>query len=265
MGTTIFYFTGTGNSLAITRELAMNLGDAKILSMAKTYTEQDVDLSDDKIGFVFPMYYTGIPLLVVNFVKQLQIPKSKYLFAITNYGNVPIGTIQHFEKILNGKGLSLSAGFYIHMPQNYIRGAEVPTPDEQKELFAREKIKVQEIVKVISERKTGVIEKGKLHALPMVSSLFYRMRSSKIRTDAEQFLVNETCNGCGTCAAVCPVNNIEITSGKPQWNTSCEQCLACLHWCPKKAIEFGKATLNQKRYHNPDISVKQIIDSAGKK
>jgi ferredoxin len=265
MGTTIFYFTGTGNSLSIAQDLAVALGDAKIVSIAKVYKLRDIDLSDDKIGFVFPMYYTGVPLLVVNFVKKLQIPKSKYVFAIANYGNIPMGTIQHFTKILNDKGLPLSAGFYINMPQNYIRGAAVQIPEEQKELFIQEKIKVHEIAKVISQRKAGVIEKGKLHNLHIVSSLFYRIKSSKIRKDAEQFLVKEACNGCGTCAAVCPVNNIELISGKPKWNTSCEQCLACLHWCPRNAIEFGRTTLNHERFHNPDISIKQMIDSAGKK
>ncbi len=27
---------------------------------------------------------------------------------------------------------------------------------------------------------------------------------------------------------------------RPVWQHNCERCLACIHWCPCEAIEYGK-------------------------
>jgi MinD superfamily P-loop ATPase len=54
--------------------------------------------------------------------------------------------------------------------------------------------------------------------------------------------VSERCNGCGICARICPVKNIDLAKGRPVWRYHCEQCLACLHWCPRSAEEYGKDT-----------------------
>ncbi|WP_407935036.1 MULTISPECIES: hypothetical protein [Clostridium] len=47
MSTTIYYFSGTSNSL--------------------------------KIGFVFPVYYMGLPRLVTEFIKTLEVNPKTYI------------------------------------------------------------------------------------------------------------------------------------------------------------------------------------------
>ena len=59
----------------------------------------------------------------------------------------------------------------------------------------------------------------------------------------KQFRVDDKCNQCGICGKVCPSENITMQEGKPVWNHHCEQCFACLQWCPKKAIQYGKRTV----------------------
>ena len=56
------------------------------------------------------------------------------------------------------------------------------------------------------------------------------------------------CDGCGWCAVHCPAKTIQLVDGLPVWNQSCYQCLKCLNGCPKKAINYGKHTMNRKRY-----------------
>ena len=58
---------------------------------------------------------------------------------------------------------------------------------------------------------------------------------------------------------VCPVNNITIIDSKPVWNHNCEQCMACLQWCPEEAVQFGKNTVGRKRYRHPEVSLKDIM------
>jgi len=79
------------------------------------------------------------------------------------------------------------------------------------------------------------------------------------------FWTNDQCKGCRTCESVCPVNNIKLVDNKPIWLDHCQQCLACIHWCPEKAIQFGKRTLNKKRYRNPTITVKDMLNSSAEK
>ncbi|KKN39208.1 hypothetical protein LCGC14_0745920, partial [marine sediment metagenome] len=69
---------------------------------------------------------------------------------------------------------------------------------------------------------------------------------------------DDNCTNCGICKDVCPVNNIILIDGRPQWQHRCQQCLACINFCPEKSIQFGSQTLKTQRYHNPEITIKDI-------
>ena len=76
--------------------------------------------------------------------------------------------------------------------------------------------------------------------------------------------VDEKCDACAgkegpVCAQICPVVNIKMENGKPCWLHHCEHCLACLHWCPQEAIQFGKNTKGRKRYRHPEITSAELI------
>ena len=56
-----------------------------------------------------------------------------------------------------------------------------------------------------------------------------------------------------------------MTGKGPEWYHRCEQCFACLQWCPSKAIEFGPGMEGKKRYHHPDITVRDMINGIVKR
>jgi MinD superfamily P-loop ATPase len=80
-----------------------------------------------------------------------------------------------------------------------------------------------------------------------------------MRGEDKNFRVTDACNSCGTCEKVCPVGNIAITDKRPKWLHKCEQCFACLQWCPKEAIQCGKGAEGRKRYHNPYVKLSDLI------
>ena len=65
------------------------------------------------------------------------------------------------------------------------------------------------------------------------------------------FTVDDSCIGCGKCATLCPMNNIELQGGKPRWNGHCTHCMACISYCPKAAIAYGKKSRTRRIYTCP--------------
>ena len=51
-----------------------------------------------------------------------------------------------------------------------------------------------------------------------------------------------------------------LTEGLPQWQHKCQQCLACINYCPEKTIQFGDKSLETGRYHHPEITVQDIMN-----
>ena len=66
---------------------------------------------------------------------------------------------------------------------------------------------------------------------------------------AKDFYCTDKCIGCGKCAKLCPLNNIEIKDKKPIWSDSCSHCMACIGNCPVEAIEYGTITQDKARYN----------------
>jgi len=73
-----------------------------------------------------------------------------------------------------------------------------------------------------------------------------------------KFWTDENCSLCLNCQRICPSSNIEVMNNKLHWNQNCEFCQACIQWCPKEAIHIKKED-PERRYHNPEIKVKDVM------
>ncbi|MCX8130496.1 MAG: EFR1 family ferrodoxin [Clostridia bacterium] len=261
MRTTIYYFTGTGNCLMVSRDIASKMKDAAIVSIAKAVKEEDYQVNSECIGFVLPVYYWGIPLIAAKFIEKLDLTNVRYIFAVATFGGSAGDALGQVSRLLKKKGASLASGFKILLPENYIPVYNPTEPKEQERQFKEEKRKIDKIVRIVNEQKDTGIEKGPKEYLKFLSPVVYK-RSNKFYKDGKKFWTKDNCNSCGSCELVCPVDNIEMQHGRPKWKDSCEQCLACIQWCPKQAIEFGRSTSKRKRYRNPEVTIKDIIDSS---
>ncbi|MCE5215029.1 MAG: hypothetical protein LLF83_09970, partial [Methanobacterium sp.] len=67
MNTKIFYFTGTGNSLAVAQDIANELDDSELISIPSVINEK-IKANSPTIGLVFPVYMWGMPHMVVELV-----------------------------------------------------------------------------------------------------------------------------------------------------------------------------------------------------
>jgi flavodoxin len=67
----IYYFSGTGNSLAVAKDMAENL-DARLIPVASTLNQESIHSEADGIGFVFPIYDFKPPQVVEEFIRKLE-------------------------------------------------------------------------------------------------------------------------------------------------------------------------------------------------
>lgn len=256
MGIKIFYFSATGNSLQIARNIAGELENSEIKSMAAGIPNEPVGGLNESIGFIFPVYFNGLPRLVKSFVEKITIAPDTYCFAIADSGGTRSNSLGMINAILIPKGVRLSFADEIKMPGNYIISHNPPHLAEVERLIAEASIKAKTIATAIfNQELQPAVPKAKLWS----EIINYRFLYKNTYTLDEKFTATHKCIGCGLCAKVCPVNNIRIEKRRPCWQHRCEQCLACLHWCPCEAIEYGKNTKGRKRYHNPNVKVEDIL------
>ena len=250
MGFTIFYFSATGNSLDIARKIAKQLDACVIKPMVTQAPDVPVGGPGESVGFIFPVYYVGLPRVVKRFVEKLLICPGTYCFAIANSGGSRADSLGMLEEVLSEKQIPLSFAEEVKMPGNYIVGHQVPSTDKVKEILDAAAGKVEKAARAIAagERKP-VIRKAILWSKIINRNYLYK----NIDEWDEEFLTTDKCTGCGLCAGVCPVGNIKMEERRPVWQHNCERCLACIHWCPCEAIEYGKKTVGRRRYHNPNI------------
>lgn len=262
MKTEIYYFSATGNSLYVARELKKSLS-AEIFSIAERIRNQKFDSDAEKIGFVFPQHYYSLPMLVEEFAKKLQIPNVKYFFAIATCGVPYIGRpFTDLNEILAEKELKLSASWYVRLVSNYLLYRDTAADWRIKFRYWLADRKLAKIAKKISKddlHETWELRKNwsqRMHDA-------WENRRSEL--DKRFTCDTEKCVRCGLCERICPVNNIKRPSGFPQWQHNCVECLACLHICSKQAIDCTEATKGRKRYINWNVQVKDLLQMTGGK
>ena len=259
MDATIFYYTGTGNSLWVARTIAEELGGAELIPIAK-HGEGKTIIDAKVAGVVFPVHIWGVPAPVVRFVESLEGTESVYFFGIAVHAGQVSNTLVQLKKILSRRGIPLSLGCEVRMPSNYIPWGGPGPRDRQRELFARGRNKISRIADMIRQRAILPVERGPLWQRIMFTP-FYRLSFSHVLRMDKKFRADDRCNGCGICLRVCPASNITMSEEKPRWHHRCEQCFACLQWCPTEAIQYGTRTLRYERYHHPEIVVRDILRS----
>jgi NAD-dependent dihydropyrimidine dehydrogenase PreA subunit/flavodoxin len=258
----IFYFSGTGNSLQVAKCIGEH-NNEKLISIARVmnngaggfeYTLED----NEAIGFVYPIYSWAPPRMVLNFIEKLRFKnyKNNYIFSVASCGSNIGNTMKKVNECLKNKNLTLNSGFSISMPNNYIVMGNVDSKDkENKKLLAAEAT-LRNINKVIMERKSGVFQVNK-GFLPFVLTSVINPMFNKNAISTKKFYAKDSCTGCGICEEVCNSHTIKVDT-KPHWGEACTQCFACIHYCPVKAIQFGKGTEGKGRYKNPNISLKEM-------
>jgi ferredoxin len=266
MKTIIYYFTGTGNSLAVAKKIAAVLGDCELVPIALLQTTKgDIIPAADRVGIVNPVYFAGLPVMVAEFAGRLDLSKAKYVFSIVTFGGSGAApALQQLDNILKKRrDHGLDAGFMVKMPGNYILLYGSPTGGKQERILAAADAQIADSAAAINRIEILPLPSSLLSGI--LHSIAYPRFVSHVHEDDRKFSVNEKCTSCGTCAAICPVGNIGMVNGKPVWKHHCELCCGCIHLCPTEAIQAGSHTAARQRYHNPSVRIEELKGLRDKK
>ena len=265
MTNSLFYFTGTGNSLKVAKDIIEKTKelDWNIISIAKNIPNSGAFRPENIVGFVFPVYYCGIPKIVDEFMKNIDLSKASYIFVVALYAVTALGNggcIHQSKNILSKKGNKLNAGFYIKTIDNFLLwGANIPSNEKQNKINILTDKKEGNIVKCILNKSEYFDRSFMEYIGPKIYG--YKRFIKNVNKSDKSFNVGSKCNSCGVCIKVCPTYNIDLNNNKPEWKSkNCQKCLACLHLCPQKAIEHGKITINKNRYKNKYIKLEELYN-----
>jgi ferredoxin/flavodoxin len=259
MKTIIYYFTGTGNSLAAAKKIAGLLGDCELVPIASLQnTKGEIIPVADRVGIVCPVYFSGLPVMVDNFAQRLDLSGSQYTFSIVTLGSSGgSSTLHQLDDILRKcMGRGLDAGFMVLMPGNYILMYGSPAGEKREKLLAIADEQLTAITGTIS--RCGKQELPSSFFANLIHTLMYSRFATHVHDDDRKFSASDSCTSCGTCVAVCPAENIELTDGKPVWKHHCELCCGCIHLCPVQAIQAGRSTEKRQRYRNPSVTIAEL-------
>ncbi|WP_414470171.1 EFR1 family ferrodoxin [Methanobacterium sp. ACI-7] len=275
--TEIYYFSGTGNSLYIAKELQKRISEAKLTPIVSLLDLDVIKTNGSTVGFVFPVHAITIPVAVKRFLKKVDLSSADYIFAVATRGGTIFRGFDEIEKILKKKKKSLDSHFVLNMGMNdpKPKGYKCPTEADilKFESLVQEKLDlIQNIIlnkEISKEKDTGYLIEFEYH--PLINSILEKLailglNISEYIGGVNYFYPDSNCNGCGICKKVCLSGKVKMEHKKPVWqkNVFCYMCYACVNFCPQKSVQindipFVKSyTEENERYSCPYATPKDI-------
>ena len=244
----ILYLSGTGNSKYVAKRIADALGDEIVNLNARIKAPDTSPVeTDERLIIVTPTYAWRIPRVVRDWLLKTELHDAKQAWFVMTCGS-EIGNADKYNRDLCvEKGLVCMGTAQIVMPENYIAMFSAPQADEARQIVAKAEPSIDRAIAAIQSNQPFAPTRNNLYDRFMsgsVNPIFY-----KCFVKADAFTVSDACIGCGQCAKLCPMNNVTLKNGKPVWGKNCTHCMACICYCPVSAIEYGKKSVGQPRYH----------------
>lgn len=243
----ILYFTGTGNSKYVADFLGDKLQD-EVVSL-NDMLKHDLPLvveSEKPYVWVAPIYAWRFPDAVDELFRKIYFKGSQTFYFVATMGGDSGNCEKICRKRVRDKGKIFGGFADVIMPDNYFGGFNIKNEREMIDIVLAahpvldgiaETIKNADPLNVRVKSSAGGLKSG------IINYGFNKYMLSNVK-----YTVNKSCISCGACEKLCPVNNIKMNLGKPQFSDRCISCYACIHKCPEKAINLGKKTENKTRY-----------------
>ena len=256
----ILYFTATGNSLYIARQLADE--NTELLSIPQMVKQGRHDFVADEIGIVYPIYGHMPPNMVREFIKGARLT-ADYRFAVLTYGNRKCNAVEIWDKTSKAAGYTFDYITTIVMVDNWLPSFDM---NEQMKIDKHIPENLQRITADLQNRRhwhEPFTEEERRQHEGFIQASGVNPDTGFVMHSQDAFLITDACIGCAICTEVCPRGNYELTSTGVKTNGNCDFCFACIQNCPQKAIRFKqiKEVNPNARYRNEHVSLWSIKES----
>lgn len=231
------YFSGTGNTQFIAEMFSQRMNAA--CHSIEERVDFDAQMArHEHICFCYPIYGSCVPQIMQAFVQQhINALSGKKLLIFCTQNAFSGDGARVFTDLLQGVDYQVIYAAHFGMPNNicnlFFYPIAGPKRLEKYKLDAQRKLdRICEDIRQGKMRRTGFNPFSKLLGF-LTQRVYFRrimiMAQSSVRISA-------ACNTCLICARACPVNNLEVRSGRLTHNDKCVLCFRCVNRCPQKAI-----------------------------
>ena len=245
----ILYFSATGNTEYIAKEIARLTGDECLNLLQKIQNADYSEIKSDKPFIICaPIYVCEFPVFMLQFLRKVPLTGSREIYYIFSSGGYSGRAFRQAQALTRRKKLIFKGCGDIQMPRNYIASNMYPmlSNEEIHDYLERAKNTIANTAEIINAG--GMLKMRHVYLFESLIILPVASPWRKFVLTAKKFYVKDSCLGCGKCAKLCPLNNIIIEDKKPVWGKKCTHCMACICNCPKDSIEYGTITVGKERY-----------------
>ena len=246
----ILYFSATGNTEYIAKQLAKRLNDdcVNLLDRVKANNTESF-VSDKPYIICAPVYVCEMPRFMAAYLKRVELKGNKEVYFVFTSGGYAGISGQLAEGIVKKKKMTYKGHAEVTMPRNYVANDHYPMLEKEKveERITKAYAQLDEIVSII--KNNGKLEARHIQLWETIVTVPFNPVWCKLKLKDKDFYVKDSCVGCGKCQKLCPLNNIKMVDGKPTWNGDCTHCMACIGNCPVQAIGYGTITDTKTPYN----------------
>jgi len=232
----MFYFSGTGNSKYIA-ELFCQKMDATCCSIEADIHFGALIKSAETIGFCYPIYGSRIPRIMREFVTKyrMSLENKKIIIFCTQWLFSGDGA-RVFTDLFPRDFMQVIYAEHFLMPSNICNVSLLPLASEGK--LQKYRRRSERKMQLICDRvRKGVVKKRGFNPISRLLGLFQGVFMPAIeRNTSDKVWIDEDCDNCLRCVAICPMNNFESKDDQIQTKDNCIICYRCINDCPQKAI-----------------------------
>lgn len=246
----VLYFSATGNTEFIAKEIATRLDDECINILDDIKADSLIPISSSKPYIICaPVYVCEMPRFMAKYLKrQLFVGSEDVYFIFTSGGYAGISGVLS-KAMFKKKGMNYKGHAEITMPRNYVANDHYPMLEKEavEERIKNAYYQLDDIVNKIKNKEE--LTSRHVQLWETLVTVPFNPIWCKLKLKDKDFHVNDKCIGCNKCEKNCPLNNIKMKDKKPTWNGNCSHCMACIGNCPVEAIGYSNMTDLKKPYN----------------